>query len=174
MKSRIFTLAALTAAVSLLPAAGGAQVVSDKARQNRLEDLARVLDAAPIDYEAILKDCRDPFYPVDTRSFKTVDQKENVGAVSEVVDYGRVFAVAASSIRATGTMSRAGRQMIVGSGGDLFDVGSKQDVEMDSVIYEVLIQSADQNGYTLSIEAESVTIPYADSPSTTSQGKALR
>ncbi|MFA5257163.1 MAG: hypothetical protein WC360_03345 [Opitutales bacterium] len=174
MKPRTFRLTVIAAAVALLPSLCGAQVVADKARQSRLESLARVLDAPAKDYEAMLKDCRDPFYPSDAGLYKPADKLKGLNAAPAAVDYGKVLAVAASSLRATGIMSRAGRQMLVGADGEITGVGTYLDVPMDSVVYRVLIQAADQNAYTLSIESESLVTPYADRPSSAAPSPALK
>jgi|GEM_PF-3648022 len=151
----------LFAAALISPSVFGAQVVSENVRQRHLAEMERVFDAPLADLDAMLQDCRDPFFPVVASIAKRSANEEEV---AEVVDFGQVLESVGASLKVTGVMVRGSRSMIVASGGPLYKVGETFSMEINGQQYQITLQAADNDGYTISTETENLTIPFMDGP----------
>lgn len=132
-----------------------AQVVSEKARQERLDALGAVIDSPPYNPEASLQSCRDPFFPPESGVSVLSDGDGAAGdnaATQQRVALSVILEEAAARIGAVGLMERANKQYLAGKNGQLFRIGQMFSFNHAGQSYLVCIESADSDGFVLSCE----------------------
>jgi hypothetical protein len=159
----------LAAALLMFPRTSWAQVVSDKTRASKLEEVARVVDAPATDLDAIFKDFRDPFYAVAQPRRVQPSQPgagpsaAGQGAVSaEQTDSHAILLAVAAQLHPTGIMTGVSRRYIVSGDGSIYEVGKSFKIEIDKQVVEVFVDEAGDQSYVLRYGKEKLRTSYDD------------
>ncbi len=151
----VLTLISLLFSASALQA----QVISDKVRSERLAKLSSVFDSERPHVETLLAGCRDPFYPpaLVIASVPGV-QAEDLEKMQAQQEHSVVLRLAAERIGASGAMGSGERTYVAGARGVLYKVGDSFSISSGGMAHTVRVDSADSDGYTLSIGEDSLRV----------------
>jgi hypothetical protein len=159
---------ALCAAL-MFPTASGAQVVSDKARASRLDEIARVVDSPAVDIDAALKDCRDPFCAVmqprhvQPKLSGGPSSAQGNGDVSDALaDARAILKAVAAQLRPVGLMTGVSRSFIVAGDGSIYEVGKPFKIEVNKQTVEVIVEEAGDQTYVLRRGTEKLKATYEE------------
>lgn len=163
-RATVFCLVALAALPGLL----SAQVMETKIRERRLAEIDSVVTLRPEELATAMKDVEDPFFPARAvLSGKAPSTSTNASLAGEMAA-DDVLAGVADLLRPTGLMMGASRRFIVSSLGDLYEVGKTVRVTLPDGVHDILVESADSEGYVLRFAGARLSRKFVDDSGSTS------
>jgi hypothetical protein len=143
----------------VLPGVLSAQVMDEKSRAERLAEIGSVLE--PGGPSADASGVADPFY-AERAGVGAKAASASGAASTEALSDESALAAAADVLRPTGVMVGASKRFIVSSAGDLYEVGKTVRVNLPGGVREVIVDSADGDGYALRLGHARLARKYAD------------
>ena len=143
----------------VLPGVLSAQVMDEKSRAERLAEIGAVVE--PGSSSADAAGVADPFYAERTSVGARAASASGAAAQESLSDEA-ALAAAADVLRPTGVMVGASKRYVVSSAGDLYEVGKVVRINLPGGVREVIVDSADGDGYALRLGHTRLARKYAD------------
>lgn len=144
----------------VLPGVLSAQVMDEKSRSERLAGIGAVLEpgGASVDMTGVA----DPFYAERANVGAKAASASGGAASTEALSDEAALAAAADALRPTGVMVGASKRFIVSSAGGLYEVGKAVRINLPGGVREVIVDSADGDGYALRMGHTRLARKYVD------------
>jgi hypothetical protein len=149
-------------ALAALPSFVAAQVMDEKARQSKLDAIARVAEPAKGELAECLNGADDPFFTSRIKSSGQTASGRGANDQAGDLSPDAILEGAAALLRPTGIMMGATRRFVVSAQGDLYEVGKTVRVTLADGPHAVTIVSADSEGYVLKCGTATISKKYDD------------
>jgi len=161
----IYRIIPCAALATLVPCVTGAQVVSEKVRQERLAAISSVLDAARPDIDELVKNIRDPFAAgISSESAVVAGSDKQTKEEAEVRDLPKkILSEAESQLSPAGLMVNGDKKYVVSADGSIHAVGEPFTMQLNDGPAELKVEAATSVNFILRFKNETMTIKYDQS-----------
>lgn len=136
-----------------------AQVISERARQERLSEIAAVVESNDAPIEDALAQCQDPFFPTAGQGSQGTTAGGGTPQNADITPEEQLQQIA-DILNPTGIMSGGKDRYLVTASGNIYQVGKPFNVRLNGEDFEVTVDDANNRGYILRHEKTRIVRSY--------------